>query len=358
MAYITLNKTKLKYNFEYLNNLFKKNNIDWSIVTKLLCGNKDMLSELFSLGINQVCDSRITNLRIIKSLDKNIETMYIKPPARRSIRSVVKYADISMNTESHTVKLLSEEAQRQRKNHKVIIMVELGELREGVPDEKLISMFKKIYQLKNIEIVGIGTNLSCLYGVLPSKDKLNKLIEYRDMLESKFNHNIECVTGGSSVTIHLLLNNNLPKEVNHFRIGETLFFGTDVYSGHKMHFLENDIFKLYSQIIEISEKPLEPQGEFGTNVAGDTYQVKDELKGQTGMRAIIDIGLLDVDPDHIKPVVENIEVVGASSDMIVVNLDDVNKNYKVGDFIEFNLDYISALKLLNSRYVEKKIVAN
>lgn len=141
MAFVTLNIDKLKANYEFLDNLFKKNNIQWSVVTKMLCGNKDFLTELLKLDINQVCDSRVVNLNVIKSIKPNIETIYIKPPAKRSISSIVKYADISMNTEISTIQLLSKEAQRQNKIHKIIIMLEMGELREGVLHENFINFY-------------------------------------------------------------------------------------------------------------------------------------------------------------------------------------------------------------------------
>ena len=135
MAFITLNVKKLKSNFEFLNNLFKKNDIQWSVVSKLLSGNKEYLTELLNLGMKQICDSRVSNLKTIKSINPKIETIYIKPPAKRAISNIVKYADISMNTEIDTIQLLSEEAIKQNKTHKIIIMIELGELREGVLGE-------------------------------------------------------------------------------------------------------------------------------------------------------------------------------------------------------------------------------
>ena len=228
MAFITLDSEKLESNFDYLNTLFKKNAIEWSIVSKILSGNKTFLTELLKFDINQICDSRVSNLKEIKSINPKIETIYIKPPAKRSISRVVKYADISMNTEIETIKLLSQEAKKQNKTHKIIIMIELGELREGVLGEDFIGFYESIFKLENIQVVGIGANLSCLYGVLPNHDKLIQLSLYEQLIEAKFNKQIPYVSGGSSVTIPLIFQNLLPKGINHFRVGETLFLGTDV----------------------------------------------------------------------------------------------------------------------------------
>ncbi|MDF1576709.1 MAG: alanine/ornithine racemase family PLP-dependent enzyme [Bacteroidales bacterium] len=355
MAFITLDKKKLEANFLYLDKLFEKRNIRWTVVSKILSGNRMFMSELLSLGVRQIADSRISNLKTIKSMDPDIETMYIKPPAKRSISSVVKYADISMNTEIETIKLLSEEAHNQGKTHQIIIMIELGELREGVLGEEFIEFYSSVFKLKNIEVVGIGTNLTCLYGVLPNQDKLIQLCLYEQLIEARFNKQIPYVSGGSSVTIPLLLNKMLPKGINHFRVGETLFLGTDVYNDEPMKNMKTDVIKLFTEIIELNEKPLVPSGDLGSNVEGNAFEFKEEDIGQKACRAILDLGLLDVDMDHLKPVDGEVQFAGASSDMLVVNLGNNKNGYRVGDLIEFRMDYMGALRTINSKYIDKRI---
>lgn len=355
MAYVTFDIDKLKLNFEYLNNLFVENGIKWSVVTKVLSGNKKLLTELLKLDINQVCDSRVTNLKIIKGLKPEVETIYIKPPAKRAIPGVIKYADISLNTELETIKMLSAEAQKQNKTHKIIIMLELGELREGVKGEDFVDFYESVFNQKNIEVIGLGANLNCLYGVLPNRDKLLQLSLYQQILEAKFNKKLPYVSGGSSVTIPLIFQKLLPEGINHFRVGETLFLGTDVYNDIPLEQMSNNIFMLYSEIIELIEKPIVPEGEMGTNLEGDTYTFEDKDIGETTVRAIIDIGLLDVEIKHLEFVDKDITIAGASSDVIVIDLGDNEKQYKVGDVIEFKLDYMGTLRIINSRYIDKRI---
>lgn len=355
MAFITLNTKKLKQNFEFLDNLFKESQIHWTIVSKILCGNKLFLTELLKLDIKQISDSRVSNLRVIKSIRPDIETVYLRPPSKRSIPNIMKYANVSMNTEIETIKMLSEEAQRQNKIHKVIIMIELGDLREGVMGDDFIDFYEKVFQLKNILVIGIGTNLSCLYGVLPNHDKLIQLCLYKQLIETKFNKVIPFVSGGSSVTIPLMFQNILPKGINHFRVGESLFLGTDVYNDSIIEEMNPDVFRLYSEIIELIEKPIIPMGEIGTNVEGESFDFNEDNLGETTFRAIVDLGLLDVDENHIKPVDENIHSIGASSDMLVIDLGENKKNYKVGDLIEFKMDYMGALRVLNSKYIGKEL---
>lgn len=356
MAHIVLNRKKLKENYQYLDNLFNASNIEWGIVSKVFCGSRLYLKEIIGLGIRQICDSRITNLKIIKSIDPSIETVFIKPAAKRYVSSVVKYADASFNTEYGTIKMLSDEAVRQDKLHKIIIMIELGELREGVMREDFIDFYAKVFKLPNIEVAGIGTNLTCMYGVLPNQDKLVQLCLYEQLIEAKFNKTIPYISGGTSVTIPLIAKGLLPKGVNHFRVGESLFLGTDVYNHQPNPNLHQDVFKLCAEIIELREKPMIPDGDIGHNLTGDELSFENGQTEDTSYRAIIDIGLLDVEANHIFPTSKNIKIVGSSSDMMVVDLGEDYKQYKVGALIEFNLNYMGILRVMNCDYVDKRIM--
>ncbi|WP_339834054.1 alanine/ornithine racemase family PLP-dependent enzyme [uncultured Flavobacterium sp.] len=356
MAFLKLYKQKLKENFTFLDTIFKERNIEWGVVTKLLCGNTIYLNEVIDLGVMEMHDSRISNLRKIKKLNPNIQTVYIKPPSKLNIEKIVKYADVSFNTEIYTIKLLSEEAKRQNKTHKIIIMIEMGDLREGVLGEELMSFYEQIFSLPNIEIRGIGTNLNCLSGVMPTQDKLIQLSLYKQLIEAKFNVKIPWVSGGTSVAIPLMLKNARPMAVNHFRVGEALFFAKDLFTGETIEGMHNDVFKLYAEIIEITEKPNNPTGELGENVAGHTYEIDENTDlSETSLRAILDFGLLDMQPQYLSPTDDSITIIDSSSDMTVIDISNAKNKYKMGDLVSFDLQYMGALYLLNSDYIEKRV---
>jgi len=218
-----------------------------------------------------------------------------------------------------------------------------------------MAFYESVFKLTNIQVVGIGANLTCLYGVLPNHDKLIQLSLYEQLIVAKFNRQIKYVSGGSSVTIPLIFQNLLPKGINHFRVGETLFLGTDVYNNAKFKKMHSDVFSLYTEIIELIEKSTVPMGEMGTNVEGESYEFDQSNIGEKSYRAIIDLGLLDVETDHIELVDKTLKLAGASSDMIVIDLDKNKKKYMVGDLIEFKLDYMGILRIMNSKYIDKKI---
>ena len=356
MAYITLDIQKLKKNYAYLEKLFSDNHIKWAVVSKLLCGNTTFLKELLKHNVTQICDSRVTNLKRIKSLNPTIETIYIKPPAKKSIKNIVRYADISLNTESSTIKLLDEEAKSQGKKHKIIIMIELGELREGILGKNLIAFCEKIFTLKHIEVVGIGTNLTCMNGVLPNHEKLLRLHTYKELIEKKFNKKIQYLSGGSSVTLPLIDINLLPLEINHFRVGEALFLGTSPYDNLPVKNMETDLFELNAEIIEITEKPYIPSGKLALNKEGESPAFDKNRIGKKSFRAIIDIGILDVDSNNLAFIDKTLSFVGGSSDMYVIDLGDNINDYKTGSLIKYTLNYMGILRILNSKYIDTKTI--
>lgn len=356
MAYLKLYRDKLRENYNYLDKLFKNNGIKWGITTKLLCGHEDFLKEVADLGIGEMHDSRISNLKKIKEeINSEVLTIYIKPPPKDIIESVVKYADASLNTELSTLHALSEEAKRQEKVHKVIIMIEMGDLREGVIRENLIDFYEKVFKLPNLEVIGIGTNLNCMHGVMPDEDKLIQLALYKQIIELRFDKNIPLVSGGTTVTIPLLLRNQLPSGINHFRVGEALFFGKDLFSGGTIEGMHEGVMELYTQIIEIAEKPKVPSGDLGVNPQGKVADIDEDEYGETSYRAILDIGYLDINPDHLISVHDDVRIADASSDMLILDVGDNERGYEVGDFIRFRMKYMGALGIMNSDYIDKMV---
>lgn len=356
MAVLKLYRDKLKHNYNHLNQVLQKRGIDWGIVTKVLCGEELFLKEVLALGVKEIHDSRVTNLKVIKKLAPQVQTVYIKPAPKKSIPDIIKYADVSFQTELEIIKLLSEEALRQEKVHKIIIMIEMGDLREGVMGDALVNFYEKVFELPGISVIGLGANFNCLHGVMPTQDKLVQLSLYKQIIEAKFNLQIPWVSGGTSVTIPLLFNHQMPSGINHFRVGEALFFALNLFTGETFEGMNPDVFELETEIIELTEKPMVPMGLMAENPSGENFEIDESLYGKTSHRAILDVGLLDINPKYLIPEDEDISVIGASSDMLVVELGDNNQNFKVGDVLKFKLRYMGALSILNSKYIGKQVV--
>ena len=356
MAYIELNAKSLQHNYQYLVRRFQKYRKSWGIVTKILCGNEEYLREIVKLDPPEVHDSRLSNLEKLMEIAPHIQRVYIKPPPTKSLKRLIACADVSFNTHISTIRKINEEAKKQGVIHKIIIMIELGDLREGVMREDLIDFYERVFELEHIEVIGIGANLNCLNGILPTKDKLIQLSLYKELINAKFNSRIKWVTAGTSVTLPLLRKKQVPEGCNHFRVGETLYFGNDILHKRPISAMKQDVFTLKAEVIEIKEKPSVAEGIQGTNLLGETPEMNVQKLGEESVRAIVDVGVLDVSPEDIRPINERTEVIGGSSDMIVIDLKENRDKIKLGDVISFRPNYTGVLSLMNSDYVDKHVI--
>jgi len=355
MNRVIINLEALNHNFQLVNKWIKNHGGTWTLVTKVLCGHSDTLMALQQLGVQSMGDSRLANIRVIERLIPEFEAWYLRLPHVSVLGDVVTLTDVSLNSEVSVIEGLNTEAKKQDKIHRVIIMIELGDLREGVLPGSLINFYDHVFQLSNIEVLGIGANLACLSGTVPNIDQLTQLILYRELLELKFNRKLLMISAGSSVVLPLLLEGKVPKAMNHFRIGEAVFLGTDLVNGGKLEGLRDDAVLLEAEIAEIKEKSLIPLGE---TTARTPFQVISEAEmspGQRGYRALVTVGQLDTEVSGLTPMEPNYKIAGASSDLIVVNIGDEADGLAIGDSIRFKLNYGALLRLMAGKYLDKVV---
>lgn len=362
MAELKIQTEKIKGNIKFLSDYFEKHNIHWSLITKVFSGDKEFLKNILTKDvierIDSIGDSRLTSLKNLKAVNPDMRTIYIKPPAKIYAEDVVKYADISLNSSFSTIKALNEEAKKSDKIHKIIIMIELGELREGVKRTDIMEFYEKVFELSNIEVIGIGSNLGCMYGVEPTYDKLLQLTLFKELIAVKFNRDLKFISGGTSITLPLIEKKMVPKEVNHFRVGEAAFFGESPLDNEQFEGLSTNTFELTANIIELEEKKIVPDGTISDANVGHTAEFNEEDTDETSVKAILDFGLLDVDKEDITAIDKDISFVGITSDMLVVDLGsnktkDGSQRYRIGDKIRFKPNYMAVARLLNSKFIDK-----
>lgn len=358
MATINVDTKKIIENIKKLDSFLSGYEITWSLITKMACGNEPLLRKIlndpFIKNLHSVGDARLSNLKIVKKINPDIKTIYIKPPALAQIKNVVEYSDISLNSSLTTIKEINKASKSAGKVHQIIVMIEMGELREGVLRNNVISFYEKILNLSNVEVIGLGTNLGCMYGIEPTYDKLIQLSLYKLLLEEKFKKKLPLISGGSSITLPLI-SKRLPKSLNHLRIGETAFHGVSLDNGKKFRNLSTHAFNFSAEIIELEKKESVPDGKIGDAGIGHTAGF-DENKNHTSYRAIVDFGSIDVNSEDLSPRDEKIKFIGTTSDMTVYNLGENKQGYKVGDKIHFLPNYMATARLLNSKYITKEII--
>jgi predicted amino acid racemase len=292
---------------------------------------------------------------VIKEINPGIVTMYIKPPAVNLAKTIIKYVDISLNTSYRTIEALNAEAGAAGKKHRVIIMVELGELREGILRENILSFYERIFEFENIIVEGIGTNLGCMYGVEPTYDKLIQLNLYKMLIEAKFKKKLKLVSAGSSITLPLIKQKKIPEGINHFRVGESAFMGVSPFDNKKFMNLSKNAFEFSAEVLEVEKKELVPDGNIGEAAIGYISKLDNPDNNQSSYRAIVDFGEVDVNVDNIVPKTKSIKFLGTTSDMTVYDIGNKTNNIRVGRQINFNPNYMAVARLMNSRYVTKLI---
>lgn len=362
MAELIIHTKNIQNNINYLSEYFNQHQIHWSLITKVFSGDKEFIKNVLTddviKNINSVGDSRLTSLKNLRAVNPEMKTIYIKPPAEMYAEEVVKYADISLNTSYTTIKALNKAAIKADKTHQIIIMIELGELREGVKKADVMHFYEQVFNLSNIEVIGIGSNLGCMYGVEPTYDKLLQLSLYKKLISEKFNKELKFVSGGSSITLPLIENETIPKDINHFRIGEAVFFGVSPMDNKKFKELSTDTFEFNANIIELEKKKIVPEGIICEANVGHTASYDESDIGESSYKAILDFGLLDVDKKDIEAVDESLIFVGITSDMLVVDLGtnktaSGEKKYNIGDKIHFKPNYMGVARLLGSKFIHK-----
>ncbi|WP_455543399.1 ornithine racemase Orr [Intestinibacter sp.] len=350
---LEINTTKLRRNAKIISQMCHSHNLNLAFVTKSFCAREEVVQEIVKEDIDYIADSRIKNLKNLK--DIKIPKILLRIPMISEIEDVIKCSDISFNSELDTIKALNNEAKANNIIHKIVIMYDLGDLREGYfYKDNLFEAIKEIVKLENIKIMGIATNLTCYGAIIPSNENLSELVSVAREIEKRFNINLEIISGGNSSSIYLLNNNTMPKGVNNLRVGEAILLGRETAYGNRIEGTYEDVFKLVCEIIECKEKPSIPVGEIGVDAFGKKpiYTDKGILK-----RAIIAIGRQDINMDSLIPLDKEIEILGCSSDHMILDVSNCRHNYKIGDKVEFMLTYGGIMSTSTSNYVEKKVIS-
>lgn len=315
-------------------------------VTKGVCGSPRIASALVNSGIHSIGDSRIANIRRMRECGIDAEYMLVRSPMPSEVEQVVKWADVSLNTELSVIQLLADCAAKNGMTHRVILMIELGDLREGMLPSEVESVAKQTISLQGVTLAGIGTNLACYGGVRPNDTKMRELSVIARALQQKYGIEM-LVSGGNSANYQWLVSASDIGLVNHLRIGESILLGCDTLTRDRIPGLHSDAFTLVAEAIEVKNKPSKPYGEIAQDAFGHVPAFED--KGNM-RRCILALGRHDVDVGAIKPRIDA-NVVGASSDHVI--LDVKNFGLDVGAEVRFDVGYSALISAMISPYVEK-----
>lgn len=348
---VKIDLKKVKKNAEIIKKLCGDEGIDITFVVKGCNAHKEIVETVVSTGIKSVASSRIYHFRKMQAyeLPADISKMLIRIPMLSEVEDVIKYTDVSLNSEIEVISKLNDEAKKQGKKHNVILMYDLGDLREGYRDvAEIVEVAYKIEtELDGLHLYGIGTNLTCYGTVRPTVEKMQELLDVKVAIENKIGRALEIVSGGSTTTLPLVVDKTVPSGINNLRIGAMFITAFDINTVWNCNLDEMDdtAITLEAEVIEIKLKPTKPIGELMLDGFGLRKTFED--RGNK-VRALLGVGKQDYGlVELLRPMDENIQVIGASSDHTIIEFVDERKLPNIGDIISFELNYANMLYLFN-----------
>lgn len=354
---LLINLNKLKNNLDACADIIHKvPSCSFMVVTKGICADPQVVKIVSEHpAVEYLADSRIQNLKTYADevREKGKKTVLLRLPMQSEVMETVRYADVSLNSEISTIRRLDEAAGITGKIHNVVLMIDLGDLREGIffkNEKEIYDLVQQMIKMKNIRLYGLGVNLTCYGAIIPKKDNLSLLTELAKKIEEKFDIQLNMVSGGNSSSIYLIERGELPEGINNLRLGESILLGNDTAYGTRIPGTVGDSLVLQAEIIELKNKPSYPIGEIGVDAFGHRPIYED--KGII-TRAIIAIGQQDIQLDSMMPEDPKMHIIGGSSDHVILDLSECDIKYQVGDIISFTLGYGGMLKASTSSYVKK-----
>lgn len=352
---VELDLKKLKHNIDQVVDMCGKQGIGVAGVIKGFTGIPRGVKEYEDSSCEYIATSRLEQIEdaINFGISKK-PYMLIRVPMLSEVKDVIRLTEISLNSEIAVLKALNEEATSQGKTHKVVLMVDLGDLREGFWDKKelLEAALLVENELTNLNLAGIGTNLGCYGSVVATKEKMEELIQDAENIEKAIGRKLDIISGGATTSFPLVMNGTMPERINNLRVGEAIILAKDLKDlwGYDMSFMYQDAFTLKAEVIEVKDKPSHPVGEIAFDAFGnvETYVDRGVRK-----RALLALGKVDFAfPKQLFPRDEGVEVLGASSDHLIMDIQDSKREFKVGDIMEFDLCYATIVYATNSPNVK------
>jgi predicted amino acid racemase len=316
-------------------------------ITKASLGSPGVAAAMLSGGATGLGDSRVENLARLRARGVTTSTTLIRSPMMSQAALVVRDADVSLNTEAAVIDSLAAAALNQGTTHAVVVMVELGDLREGVPVADVVDLCRRIVRTPGVELVGLGTNLACQSGVAPDQLKMDELSQLVEKVETGCDRGLSIISGGNSANLDWALSTVDAGHINDLRLGEAILLGTEPLHRRVLDGLRTDAFSLVAEVIEVKTKPAMPWGDTAQAAFGTPPARRD---GELVRQAIVALGRQDTDPDGLTAP-PGITVLGMSSDHLVLDVGD--HDVSVGDELSFGLGYGALLRAATSPFVTK-----
>jgi predicted amino acid racemase len=343
---------RIHHNARTLVDRLGRRGIRVTAVTKATLGSPEIARQLRRAGVEGLGESRIESIEALRRGGVASSITLVRSPMLSQVTRVVAHADVSCNTEVDVLRALSGAARAAGRRHGVLLMVELGDLREGILPVDLAGVSGEVLELPGLDLRGIGTNLACQNGIAPDAQKMAELSALATSIEATFGITLAIVSGGNSANLDWALGDHDVGRINDLRLGESILLGRETLRRDPVDGLFTDAITLVAEVIESKIKPSSPWGTVGLTAFGAAPPVVDRGERR---RVIVALGHHDTDPAGLTPP-DGFAVVGASSDHVV--LDAGCRSVAVGEVLRFQLDYSALARAMASPFVPRVMLAS
>lgn len=311
-------------------------------VVKGVDGLPEVARAMRLCGAEELGTSRLEQVERCRAAGVGGPWLLIRIPGLSELPDVLRLCETSLQSERVTLDALEEECVLQGKTHRVIVMADLGDLREGFWDkDEMVDVCVHVErELPHVELAGVGVNLTCYGSTKPTPEKMQALLDIAAHIEKRIGRKLEIISGGATSSYTLVHWGTMPAGINHLRIGENILLGKDLqvnWGIQDMDYLRMDGFTLRAEVVEVREKPTYPIGEFAIDAFGRKPVYVDR---GIRRRAILALGRADVgELESLIPREAGLTVIGGSSDHCIVDVEDCPRRLEVGDIVEFSLCY-------------------
>lgn len=295
-----------------------------------------------SCGAAQLATSRLEQMELWRREGIPGPYMLLRVPGLSELPEVARLADYSLQSDATTLDALNSVCAEQGVTHRVIIMADLGDLREGFWDKtEMVEVCCHVEQgLDLLHLAGVGVNLGCYGAVKPTPENMRQLVDIARAVEARIGRRLEIVSGGATSSYTLVHWGTMPQGINHLRIGETALLAKDLqvdWGISDMDYLLRGTMRLEAEIIELRKKPTHPVGETVIDAFGNRPTFVD--RGMR-LRALAAFGRADVGQVETLLCREpGMTVIGGSSDHCILDVEDCPRALRVGDVVSFDLSY-------------------
>ncbi|MCZ4354877.1 alanine/ornithine racemase family PLP-dependent enzyme [Roseovarius aestuarii] len=349
---IEVDLSKIRRNTQTLVKRLGPRGIGVTGVTKAVCGHPAIAQAMLDGGAVGLADARISNVQRLRAAGMTGPITLIRSPMLSQADQVIQSCEESYNTEVLVISALAAAAIRNRSVHGIVLMVEMGDLRDGILPENLKGIAQQVMQMSGVTLKGIGANFACLSGLAPTRSQMSTFCDLANEIEGVCGPILKVVSGGNSANLPWALGERATGRVNDLRLGEAILLGVEPVSGEQICGMHTDAFTLVAEVIETDAKP--PPSPIAL-IDPTTARLRIVSTNAASARMILAMGQQDTDiPGLSMP--SGSTLIGATSDHLVIGTPRTLP--KVGSEVRFQINYKALMHAMAAPDIKVELMGN